>query len=234
MNFEQELAGIIGEDGLKELGFDKDGNKAAWGLEDRLMNLTSELHERGPGSDRNNVDSFTDAEVKRYVSAFQRDIRPNMVATPELVERYVRARGNGHQGLVEAVCVQLGLKAKPLTESAPGGNLTESNPFHDLAKGKFTSPETVVAQSGGSKSFQLSGGPPADRHKKGRMGTDRKTGKRRALIQWVSAKRPCGRRAREAGIDVRCWDGKRMEDIGLQFQSGGASDTISALKNLLK
>lgn len=223
MNFMDDLGSVIGEDGLAQLGFDKDGKKVDWAMEGRLLDEAVNVNTRLGGTDTEFADNFTEAEVRRYVSAFQTDLG-NIQPTRELVERYVRGRGRRSDRLVEAVSLGLGLKA-----------LVEANPFHDKGTGKFSSPEGVVSNSGGSKSFQFSGGPYPDRLRSGRMGTDRKSGKRRALIQWVKAKQPCGRRARQQGVNLRCWDGKKLESVGVTVSKGASvTDDLAALKNLAR
>jgi hypothetical protein len=223
MDFMKELKAIVGDDGMDQLGFDKDGNKKEWALEGRLLDESASVNERTRGADTVFSDTYTRAEAQRYVAAFQRDISPNMEPTRELVERYIRTRGHTSLALVEEVCARLGIQK----------DLSEANPFHSPSSGKFTSPEGVVSAGGGSKSFQFSTSNYPDRSRGGRVGVDRKTGKRRALIKWVKAKQPCGRRARQQGIDVRCWDGKRLESIGIKVGKNQVTDDLALLKSMV-
>ena len=117
--------------------------------------------------------------------------------------------------------------------------VVESNPFHDKGDGKFTAPTDIVRKDGGSKSFQFSSPNRPDRMRKGRIGKD-KRGVTRALIQWVSSKQPCGRRARQAGKDIRCWDGNKGsgfkpygESVALTFKLHEQS-RADALRSLVK
>jgi hypothetical protein len=235
MNFLQALYETIGEEGLKQVGVLSDAEDR---LRERLLSgMVSADKELLAGADRVFADTFTESEVMRFVNDFQRKM-DGVTPTKELVARYARARGHSGQAIVEAVCQKLGVGVK---------RLDEANPFHDPRDGTFSNPERIVSTKGGSKSFQISKGNPLDRVSGSpKIGVDKKTGKKRAFIKWVSTMRPCGRVARRKGKDVRCWDGmdmqanrkaanyaerrkRKLESLGLEMVGMNLTDELAAL-----
>lgn len=83
---------------------------------------------------------------------------------------------------------------------APKRKLGMGNPFHDRDSGKFTgAKDSIDSKKGGSwaigkTKLKYTG---AKKSKAGDL-----------VVNFGSTKHPCGRAAREAGKDVRCWDGK--------------------------
>lgn len=79
--------------------------------------------------------------------------------------------------------------------------LVEMNPYHAHSDGKFASPGELKAAKKGSHS--------AAGRKRKVAGANKKKG-----LILKAAKRPCGREAREAGRNQRCWDGQKLSWTG--------------------
>lgn len=84
------------------------------------------------------------------------------------------------------------------TSGAPKRKKGMGNPFHDKDDGKFSGAENHASKGGGSwaigkRKLKFTG---KGKNKDGGL-----------LVKYGSTKHPCGRAAREQGLDVRCWDG---------------------------
>lgn len=156
-------------------------------------------------------------EIKMHISEHQVSVHfmPHvLVMKPEIFqaallayESFVEDTSENYaafEALVEEVDRLLAERTK--VSGAPKGR-GKGNPFHDKNDGKFSGPDAIAGEKGGSF---ISG------KTKLKYAGDKKSKKGDKVVNFASTKRPCGRKARGKGKDVRCWDGKK----GKGFREG--------------
>jgi hypothetical protein len=102
------------------------------------------------------------------------------------------------EGLIEDLSVLL--EAPTKTAGAPKRKKEMGNPFHDKDTGKFSGVSSHASKGGGSWAYKKT---------KLKFTGKGKTKEGGLLGKYGSTKHPCGRAARKAGKDIRCWDGKQ-------------------------
>jgi hypothetical protein len=106
---------------------------------------------------------------------------------------------NAFESVIEDITNSLSEASGTRTSGAPKRKKGMGNPFHDRDDGKFSGAENHASKGGGSwaigkRKLKFTG---KGKNKDGGL-----------LVKYGSTKHPCGRAAREKGLDIRCWDGK--------------------------
>ena len=206
-NVARELAQILGEEGLRELGLDANGNPVSGSFDEKLIRGSLAVASEAVPTPHSQIQ-----EGYAIIANIRRVLGEGRDITMHHINSYVASAYGPRRDLVEAALAAARAERALLVESAgQPANLAEANPYHDPDTGEFASPGTVVKKQKGSYSLGGYGkGKSKSRvgAKGAKMGTDKKTGRRRALINWVATSRPCGRDARKVGKDIKCSTGK--------------------------
>jgi hypothetical protein len=157
-------------------------------------------------------------EVKLHISEHQFSVhfQPHvMILKPSIFQAILEAYDDfvydseeNHEA-VEALAKEVGniLIERTKVSGAPKKR-KKGNPFHDK-DGQFSGPDDVSGSKGGSF---VSG------KTKLKYSGDKKSKGGDKVVHFASTKRPCGRKARRDGRDIRCWDGKKGEGFKEGFQ----------------
>ncbi len=198
-NIVQELVKTIGVEGVRAMGFNPDGTACRASFETSLRESVANTM----GLESQPARQSVIPEAQHVLDGIRSRLGEGVDITRDHITQYVRATHRGiRMDLVEAAC------ALARTKRA---DLMEANPLHDPDTGKFTSQSGIVGKKKGS--FSLGGyGVGKSKSRVGKRGAKMgkgKDGRTRALINWVSTSRPCGRDARKQGKDIKCSTGKR-------------------------
>lgn len=123
-----------------------------------------------------------------------------VIAKPELIQAaLMRYEEQVEEESIDAYESVMEDTIDVLTEAKSNAPDVDFNIYHDK-EGRFSGASSIARRKGGSYS---------DSNRKGKF-----TGKGKGgLIKFGSTKHPCGRAARSAGENRRCWDGSKMESF---------------------
>ncbi len=205
MSVMKELVETIGVEGLAAMGYKPDGTRTV-GFEQGLQeNVAGTMGRESAPRDQSAL-----VQGRAIIAALREAIGPNTDITRAHIDNFVKSRHGIRLDLVEAACTVVKQERAALAAGTKP-TLVEANPYHDPDSGEFTSDRAIVGKKKGS--FSLGGyGKGKSKSRVGKRGAKigkGKDGRVRALINWVSASRPCGRDARKQGKDIKCSTGKR-------------------------
>jgi len=154
-------------------------------------------------------------EVRMHVSGHQTSVHfaPHvMVIKPEVIQAALMAyeefmeEDDDNYEAYEAIADEIEgyLEERTKVSGAPKGR-GKGNPFHDKNTGKFSGADSISGKKGGSF---------VKGKTKLKYAGDKKSKSGDKVVNFASTKRPCGRKARRDGKDVRCWDGKKGKGFG--------------------